>query len=96
MNMEIKKIGRDACRVSSWSGGTTTELSIAPENGNYQSRDFLWRLSSATVELEESTFTSLPDFDRIILTLEGDHGSIWRSFRPIGLTGPVKLKARDG
>ena len=103
MNMEIKKIGRDACRVSSWAGGTTTELSIAPENGNYQSRDFLWRLSSATVELEESTFTSLPDFDRIILTLEGemdichdDHGSIWRSFRPIGLTGPVKLKARDG
>ena len=48
MNMEIKKIGRDACRVSSWAGGTTTELSIAPENGNYQSRDFLWRLSSAT------------------------------------------------
>ena len=72
MNMEIKKIGRDACRVSSWAGGTTTELSIAPENGNYQSRDFLWRLSSATVELEESTFTSLPDFDRIILTLEGE------------------------
>ena len=66
------KIGRDACRVSSWSGGTTTEFSIAPENGNYQSRDFLWRLSSATVELEESTFTSLPDFDRIILTLEGE------------------------
>ena len=72
MNMEIKKIGRDACRVSSWSGGTTTELSIAPENGNYQSRDFLWRLSSATVELEESTFTPLPDVDRIILTLEGE------------------------
>ena len=52
MNMEIKKIGRDACRVSSWSGGTTTEFSIAPENGNYQSRDFLWRLSSATGEMD--------------------------------------------
>ena len=72
MDMEVKKIGRDACRVSSWSGGTTTELSIAPENGDYQSRDFLWRLSSATVELEESVFTPLPDFDRIILTLEGE------------------------
>ena len=56
----------------------TTELSIAPENGNYQSRDFLWRLSSATVELEESTFTSLPDFDRIILTLEGGDGHMPR------------------
>lgn len=72
MDMEVKKIGRDACRVSSWSGGTTTELSIAPENGDYQSRDFLWRLSSATVELEESVFTPLTDFDRIILTLEGE------------------------
>ena len=51
MNMEIKKIGRDACRVSSWSGGTTTELSIAPENGNYQSRDFLWRLSLSLIHI---------------------------------------------
>ena len=86
MNMEIKKIGRDACRVSSWSGGTTTELSIAPENGNYQSRDFLWRLSSATVELEESTFTSLPDFDRIILTLDVKEGSLYR-----GPGGPFRF-----
>ena len=99
-----KKIGRDACRVSSVGPADHHRVSIAPENGNYQSRDFLWRLSSATVELEESTFTSLPDFDRIILTLEGrwtyattgDHGSIWRSFRPIGLTGPVRPEAGAG
>lgn len=102
MNMEIKKIGRDACRVSSWSGGTTTEFSIAPENGNYQSRDFLWRLSSATVELEESTFTSLPDFDRIILTLEGEmdichDGGPWihlEEFSPHRFDGASETRSR--
>ena len=34
-------------------------------------RDFLWRLSSATVEDAESDFTALPDYERLISTLEG-------------------------
>ncbi|MBE5971979.1 MAG: HutD family protein [Lachnoclostridium sp.] len=58
--------------TSSWSGGTTTELGIGPEGSRYADRDFLWRISSATVDLEESTFTVLPDYDRIIMTLEGE------------------------
>lgn len=58
--------------TSNWSGGTTTELGIGPEGSRYADRDFLWRISSATVDLEESTFTALPDYDRIIMTLEGD------------------------
>lgn len=58
--------------TSNWSGGTTTELGIGPEESRYADRDFLWRISSATVDLEESTFTALPDYDRIIMTLEGD------------------------
>ena len=59
-------------KTTEWSGGLTTELSIAPEGSVYADRDFMWRLSSATVELEESDFTSLPDYDRIIMTLKGD------------------------
>ena len=39
-------------RSSRWSGGTTTELAIAPAGADYGARDFLWRVSSATVELE--------------------------------------------
>lgn len=58
-------------KTTEWSGGTTTELSIAPENSIYADRDFEWRLSSATVEVEESVFTSLPDYNRIIMTLQG-------------------------
>ena len=58
--------------TSNWSGGTTTELGIGPEESRYADRNFLWRISSATVDLEESTFTALPDYDRIIMTLAGD------------------------
>ena len=58
-------------KTAEWSGGATTELSIAPENSIYADRDFEWRLSSATVEVEESVFTSLPDYNRIIMTLQG-------------------------
>lgn len=58
--------------TTQWSGGKTTQLSIAPEGAVYADRDFLWRLSSATVELEESDFTALPDYYRYISTLRGD------------------------
>lgn len=58
--------------VSTWSGGTTTQLAIFPPEAVYADRDFLWRVSSATVDLEESDFTPLPDYDRLIATLRGE------------------------
>ncbi|MEF9954725.1 MAG: HutD family protein [Clostridium sp.] len=58
-------------KTTEWSGGTTTELSIAPEDSIYADRDFEWRLSSATVDVEESEFTALPDYNRVIMTLKG-------------------------
>lgn len=58
--------------TTKWSGGLTTQLGIAPEGAVYAQRDFLWRLSSATVEDAESTFTALPDYERLISTLEGE------------------------
>ena len=57
--------------TAKWSGGLTTQLGIAPEGAVYSGRDFLWRLSSATVEDAESDFTALPDYERLISTLEG-------------------------
>lgn len=58
--------------TTAWSGGTTTQLAIDPHGAVYAERDFLWRLSSATVDLEESDFTALPDYKRWISTLRGD------------------------
>lgn len=70
--MKIKKIGADMQTVSRWSGGTTTQLAIYPEDALYADRKFLWRVSSAVVELPESDFTPLPDYDRILMILEGE------------------------
>lgn len=70
--MEYKIYKTGDYSVSSWSGGTTTQLAIYPENSVYAERDFIWRLSSATVEAEESDFTELPDYNRILAVLKGE------------------------
>ena len=69
--MALKHLKQSDYNISRWSGGTTTQLAIAPEGAIYAERDFLWRISSATVDLEESDFTALPDYHRWISTLEG-------------------------
>lgn len=52
-----------------WSGGTTTQLFIWPEDASYASREFQVRISSAVVELPESDFTPLPGVTRYITPL---------------------------
>ncbi len=59
-------------KSSKWSGGTTTELFIYPENSSYKLRNFLFRLSSATIDEERSIFTNLEGFKRFIAPLEGE------------------------
>ncbi len=56
--------------TSTWSGGKTTQLFIYPEDSNYSDRDFKARISSATVELEESNFTKLEGVNRFITPLD--------------------------
>ena len=63
---------QDQYLTTLWSGGTTTQMAIAPEGAVYADRDFLWRFSSARVELEHSDFTALPDYNRLISVLDGD------------------------
>ena len=58
--------------TTAWSGGTTTQLTIAPKDAVYADRAFLWRVSSASVELDESGFTPLPDYRRWIATVRGE------------------------
>lgn len=58
--------------TSNWRGGKTNEIAVFPASKRYIDRDFVWRLSSATIELEESDFTKLPDYDRILMPLAGE------------------------
>ena len=70
--MNWTRITKEEYVTTAWSGGTTSQLAIAPEGAVYADRDFLWRLSSADVELEHSDFTPLPDYVRLISVLKGD------------------------
>lgn len=69
--MKIRHLTAADFRTSTWSGGTTTELFLYPENGSYAARDFRFRISSATVDLDESDFTALPGVERYITPLCG-------------------------
>lgn len=55
-----------------WSGGTTTELLIFPKGSLYAERTFGFRISTATIEVESSDFTSLPQYNRLLTVLEGN------------------------
>lgn len=57
--------------VSNWSGGSTTQLYIYPENATLQELNFNLRISSAIIEVEASNFTKFPGYQRIIFPLEG-------------------------
>lgn len=70
--MKITLVKKGEQSVGTWSGGTTTQLAIWPEGADYASRRFAWRISSAVVELEESNFTPLQGFHRILMILKGE------------------------
>lgn len=64
-------IRREDCATSKWAGGETRQIYIFPEDSSYADRTFDLRISSATVDLEESDFTSLPGYNRYIMPLTG-------------------------
>lgn len=70
--MKYKVYKKSDLSSSRWTGGTTTQLAIFPEDSVYLQRNFIWRLSTATCDLEESDFSRLPDFDRILMVLKGN------------------------
>lgn len=70
--MNIKIYKSEDYTPSRWTGGTTTQLAIFPEDSDYLKRNFIWRLSTATCDLEETTFSKLPDYDRVLMVLKGD------------------------
>ena len=70
--MNYKTIKASSFKSSLWSGGSTTELFIYPALSKYATRNFNFRLSTATVNVEESTFTSLPGTTRTLMVLDGE------------------------
>jgi len=59
-------------KTKHWSGGTTTELFIYPPDSEYTKRNFTFRLSRATIEVDHSDFTPLPGVRRKLMLLDGE------------------------
>jgi environmental stress-induced protein Ves len=70
--MQLNLTKKEQLQVSKWTGGTTTQLAIFPKEAVYKSLDFTFRISTATIDVEESTFTSLPNVNRVIMVLDGE------------------------
>jgi environmental stress-induced protein Ves len=70
--MQINYTKKEQLNTSNWQGGTTTQLAIYPKEAIYKNLDFIFRISTATIEVEESTFTSLPNVSRVIMVLNGE------------------------
>lgn len=69
--MDYQIITPDQYQVSTWAGGTTTQLYIAPEGEDFKKRTFAIRLSSATFTDTQSTFSDFSGYNRMIFPLVG-------------------------
>ncbi|CDI48886.1 HutD/Ves family protein [Clostridium tetani] len=95
MSYSIELIKKEDQKTSAWSGGTTTELFIYPKNTEYKKLNFGWRLSSAKVIDEESTFSHLPNIWRYIMVLDGNLKLIHENHHSLDLS-PFEVDSFSG
>jgi environmental stress-induced protein Ves len=69
--MKIRCVSKEKFKTTGWSGGETTEFFIYPENSSYAERNFLFRISSATITDDYSIFTKLEGIERHLVVIEG-------------------------
>ncbi|AAO35432.1 conserved protein [Clostridium tetani E88] len=95
LSYSIELIKKEDQKTSAWSGGTTTELFIYPKNTEYKKLNFGWRLSSAKVIDEESTFSHLPNIWRYIMVLNGSLKLIHENHHSLNLS-PFEVDSFSG
>jgi environmental stress-induced protein Ves len=67
--MNISLLSKKDNKPSIWSGGLTYEYIIYPKTANYTDRDFIFRISSATIEQAPSEFTKFKGYHRYLVML---------------------------
>lgn len=70
MNLKIHHL--NPSKTITWTSGTSTELYVYPKNGDFQTRNFDFRISTATVEAEETNFSDFSGLTRILIVLNGN------------------------
>lgn len=93
MKIQLKR--RQDHAVATWAGGATTELYISPSTASCPERNFAFRISSATVELPESTFSDFSGFTRHIMPLEGSM-ELWHDEKFAASLAPYEGHTFDG
>jgi environmental stress-induced protein Ves len=70
--MRFKKLGATDYRSMEWKNkqGTTVEYAISPEESSVAEANFIYRLSSASMQ-SSCPFSSFPGYSRILVHLEG-------------------------
>ena len=68
--MKISLFSKKDSKPSIWSGGLTYEYMIYPKTANYTDRDFVFRISSATIEKVPSEFTKFKGYYRYLVMLD--------------------------
>jgi|SRR5690606_30035297 len=70
--MKITHISKNTIKANSWDGGKTYEYFIYPPKSNYSERNFLFRVSTASIEKQPSRFTKFENFNRFLMMLDND------------------------
>ncbi|MDR1482071.1 MAG: HutD family protein [Synergistaceae bacterium] len=86
---------RQDLKTGAWTGGRTTELFICPPEARLELRNFIARVSSATVEQDESEFSDFSGFVRHIMPLEGRMKLVFGDSRSVDL-GTYESYTFDG
>ena len=100
MKYNVELLRQENYKPTFWSGGMATELTTYPLNSDYASKNFLWRLGVAKIDIPESTFSSLPKVSRKFMVIEGkitlDHENKYKkllnSFEQDDFMGDWKTK----
>ena len=100
--MNFKHLLPSDYSVFLWSGGKTTELFIFPENATLAERNFDVRISTASIEVELSSFTPMNGYLRKLLVLDGvlelhhelHHSTVLSKFEQDAFSGDWLTKSK--
>ena len=67
--MKINQLSASDTKITNWTQGETAEYYIYPDKCDYENNDFLFRLSSATIDNQPARFTVFIGYTRYLAML---------------------------
>lgn len=70
LDVKIHILSLEQLKPNLWAGGSTYQYYLYPANSSYAEKDFLFRISSATIEQSPSVFTQFQGYTRYLSMLD--------------------------